>query len=464
MSGNEAHKKKEILTFSVAFLETKMPSPKKDATSVLTTAENIFDLSSLGVEADVVAHESDDAKHLGHLYRKLHNGAKVVHADQIPRKVAKTDIFEHMPEYGTVHKPNLSELLKVCQASKFGHGTETVMDKNIRDSQEILFADHPNLAVHPAIVESVKAVASKLFKCGTEIEVVPDKLVIYSIGGHFDQHRDTVRDVNHIGTVVLTLENPFEGGALMFPLLSEKFGEGGEAVAFYTDIIHVVEPVTDGNRVAITFRVATEQTMHLSLTAQSSDDESTLESAYSEHCRSYDCVNQLVGTAEYMAAATGVTGDALPFAESEFAAELKKVVELEEKKKKPSQESVVVVFGCQHLIPAKSLELGVDGLRGADKTFARKVSKELGHLVEPVVVNVKVCGHTGEYVDPEYISREVNVTCDDDFMLQTLKKSRVLYVHSFGVTHTIENTGEVYNGNDASPSELQYVCVGIAVA
>ncbi|KAK0460284.1 uncharacterized protein EV420DRAFT_1536048 [Desarmillaria tabescens] len=109
---------------------------------------------------------------------------------------------------------------------------------------------------------------------------------MYNKGGHFDWHRDSTHGENHHATVLVALNTSWEGGSLllrhngqemtvdMHPKVtsitdqetSESSNTSGSedepdteislrAAAFYTDVEHKVEPVTDGVRLILQYDV-----------------------------------------------------------------------------------------------------------------------------------------------------------------------------------------------------------------
>lgn len=425
------------------------------ATKVLQAVSTINHINNMGVGA-CVGHKYNDSKRLGHLYRKFHVHPKLVASCVLPTVSKQHALFTNRPDLGTIDQPNIDKLHNLCRPSKFGHGTETLADPNVRDSVEILFSENSDLQPHDSITHIVQQAANQLLDKLVHIEL--DKLVIYSNGGHFEQHRDTVRETNHIGTAVFTLGSSFEGGALAFPVLKKKFKERFEATAFYTDVIHMVEPVTKGTRVVLTFRIFEPQIKTEPWSPVSSDGESTLEDAHDIYNHPTDAdVAHLPGTAEFYNVLYKSCKKQVPsFSLSPFTKQLQQLLR---------SDDCVVVFGCRHLVPYKSLSLGIDGFRGIDRTIAYKLQDELKLFVVPVVINVNVTGHCSENgTEEEDIDRAVNVTCDDDKMFTIMNEChKVYFIHAMSESHTLTDHGEVHNGNDASPSELQYVCVGMAV-
>jgi hypothetical protein len=94
-------------------------------------------------------------------------------------------------------------------------------------------------------------------------------LNVYGTRGHFVAHKDTPRDPDVFGTLVVCLPVPFCGGGLVLHHGSirrfewetaDSFGFGRrddtyplQWAAFYSDVDHEIEPVTDGTRVTLTW-------------------------------------------------------------------------------------------------------------------------------------------------------------------------------------------------------------------
>ncbi len=100
---------------------------------------------------------------------------------------------------------------------------------------------------------------------GRRISLKRNKLGIYGKGGFFKSHVDTPSHDNMIGTLVVCLPSPHEGGELVvihdglehvfdFSKLSDdpsKF----QWAAFYGDCVHEVRPVVEGFRVTVTYSI-----------------------------------------------------------------------------------------------------------------------------------------------------------------------------------------------------------------
>ncbi|KAJ7585372.1 hypothetical protein C8J56DRAFT_712429, partial [Mycena floridula] len=162
-------------------------------------------------------------------------------------------------------------ILSKSTPSSFGKGEKTVLDPEYRHGREIIAADI-NLGnfYENSIGEQVQAA---LFPGDSrEIRLSLYKLAIYEKGGHFDWHRDTTHSDDHHATVLLALNTSWTGGDLKIrrddvtitPKLHPRTAAGYNGrisckslgvVTFYTDIEHMVEPVTDGVRIILQFNV-----------------------------------------------------------------------------------------------------------------------------------------------------------------------------------------------------------------
>jgi len=102
---------------------------------------------------------------------------------------------------------------------------------------------------------------------GRKVEVKLYKLAIYEPGGHFDWHMDSTHSDKHHATLLVALNTSWKGGDLVLRRndiethinLQPQFDEKGEpilqAVAFFTDTEHRVEPVTEGVRIVFQYDI-----------------------------------------------------------------------------------------------------------------------------------------------------------------------------------------------------------------
>jgi 2OG-Fe(II) oxygenase superfamily len=166
---------------------------------------------------------------------------------------------------GTLGQPDIDLILQKSTPSPFGRGSENVMDPAYRSGREIPAADigFTNNTVLGDVRIDVK---SGMFP-GRKVEAKLYKLAIYEPGGHFDWHMDSTHSDKHHATLLVALNTSWKGGDLVLRRndiethinLQPQFDEKGEpilqAVAFFTDTEHRVEPVTEGVRIVFQYDI-----------------------------------------------------------------------------------------------------------------------------------------------------------------------------------------------------------------
>eukprot|EP01031_Cornospumella_fuschlensis_P025891 gene25891-31267_t len=121
---------------------------------------------------------------------------------------------------GTLHEPNVAEMLKLAKPSPYGKGSQTVFDSTVRDGKELKYGrdfviknEEEFLGV--LRMESSERICGQLFPRTADIDYKVNKIAIYEKGGHFKVHRDTVYASNHRGTLLIALQSPHRGGDLV---------------------------------------------------------------------------------------------------------------------------------------------------------------------------------------------------------------------------------------------------------
>ncbi|KAJ7193826.1 hypothetical protein GGX14DRAFT_405192 [Mycena pura] len=190
---------------------------------------------------------------------------------------------------GTIWAPKVDVILSKSTASPFGKGDETVLDPEYRNGREVVAADvelgsFPENDINEAIQKALFPGESR------KVSLSLYKLAIYEKGGHFDWHRDTTHSDDHHATVLVALNTSWSGGDLKLrrenvtvsPDMHTKMvklwagGTGREtlgAVAFFTDIEHMVEPVTEGVRIILQFDVHVSKAEEVKEKDEDKDDE-----------------------------------------------------------------------------------------------------------------------------------------------------------------------------------------------
>ena len=159
----------------------------------------------------------------------------------------------------------LAAFHEACLPAHFGHGTERVYDESYRLAREIL-PECFQLNFDP-MHESNEILSNVATVCRVHVRSELYKVNSYGPGGLFRAHKDTPREPNHIGTLVIVLPTIFEGGEFVLRhgptehLLDwtvEGRGEHADElhwVFFYSDVEHEIKPVKSGYRLTISYNV-----------------------------------------------------------------------------------------------------------------------------------------------------------------------------------------------------------------
>jgi hypothetical protein len=164
------------------------------------------------------------------------------------------------------------KLMARCEPAPFGAGRKTYHDRRVRDGGQLLARDGAlgtsGLDLNETgILSEIRQRLCPGDERNPEAELYA--LNVYRAGGHFVAHKDTPRDPAVFGTLVVCPPVPFRGGALVLHHGSfrrfewetdDSFGFARrddvypvQWAAFYSDVDHEVEPVTDGTRVTLTW-------------------------------------------------------------------------------------------------------------------------------------------------------------------------------------------------------------------
>ena len=168
---------------------------------------------------------------------------------------------------GTFEKPDVDLILQESTVSSFGKGETTVLDPTYRNGKEIP-ARNMDISKHDYFCRTSEDEISAAMFIGKTVTLKLYKLAVYEEGGHFDWHMDSTHSDQHHATLLLALNTLWEGGDLKLRRngvetvvdMHPKAAVGDEdinlqAVAFYTDTEHKVEPVTKGIRIVLQYDV-----------------------------------------------------------------------------------------------------------------------------------------------------------------------------------------------------------------
>jgi len=157
------------------------------------------------------------------------------------------------------------KIVAACQLAPYGKGTQTLVDKQVRNTYEL---DPKNFrlgeAWTAAIAEAVGTVARELGLPEQGLEARLYKLLAYERGGFFLPHRDSEKHDRMVASLIVVLPNPFDGGTLIVRHGAEKqtlkFDDAADGksscyAAFYADCEHEVQRVTGGLRLCLAYNL-----------------------------------------------------------------------------------------------------------------------------------------------------------------------------------------------------------------
>ncbi|EAU82069.2 hypothetical protein CC1G_09671 [Coprinopsis cinerea okayama7 len=155
----------------------------------------------------------------------------------------------------------VDEVLEHASRSPFGMGDQKVVDTKVRDTWEI---DGSKVKLNDPFAEWVEyKVLTDVWKGlgvatpSTKPRCEFYKLLIYKPGGH------TQKAEGMFATVIVLLPSEYEGGEVKITHsgktdiidLNYISNRGMAIMAWYTDVLHEIKPVTSGYRVALSFNI-----------------------------------------------------------------------------------------------------------------------------------------------------------------------------------------------------------------
>ncbi|MFN0052207.1 MAG: 2OG-Fe(II) oxygenase [Planctomycetales bacterium] len=156
-------------------------------------------------------------------------------------------------------------ILRQCQIAPFGKGTQTLVDKKVRNTLELDPARFRLCEAWQGEVERVtRQAAEALGLPADRLEARLYKLLLYKQGGFFVPHRDSEKLDRMVASLIIALPSRFEGGRLIvrhagqtqeFPFASAATGTGAGYAAFFADCEHEVQRVARGVRVCLAYNL-----------------------------------------------------------------------------------------------------------------------------------------------------------------------------------------------------------------
>ncbi|KAJ7068776.1 hypothetical protein C8F01DRAFT_1365057 [Mycena amicta] len=158
-------------------------------------------------------------------------------------------------------------VIEHCDQAPFGKGERTIINKEVRDTWEMDGGkiQFRNSAWKPFIAGVVRDVCEAL---GVNFGASKPrarlyKLLLYETGSHFLPHVDTEKEDGMFASIIVVLPSEFTGGNAHTSHCgvetvhnsSKNSLDQTSVLAWYTDVMHEVKPITSGYRFALSYNL-----------------------------------------------------------------------------------------------------------------------------------------------------------------------------------------------------------------
>ena len=238
--------------------------------------------------------------------------------------IADVDPMLQIAGVGKVKLPlspkRAKEIMAVGRPAPYGKGTQTLVDKTVRDTvefepTEITLSDQ----WEQSIAAALKAVAVAIGLPPDRLQATLYKLLVYQKGGFFLPHRDSEKLDRMVASMIVMLPSSFSGGELIIEHDSERksfafpksaSGQAAEYVAFYADCKHEVRKVLRGVRVCLAYNLTLTTLAKKTRQPKPDDAADTLVTSMNQWMQTRS-TDPLVFTLEHQYTASGLKPDLL---------------------------------------------------------------------------------------------------------------------------------------------------------
>ncbi|MFT3694438.1 MAG: GNAT family N-acetyltransferase [Kofleriaceae bacterium] len=167
------------------------------------------------------------------------------------------DAFDRASWIAGTCAPPTADLAGAKDPAAFGDGTQTRIDPRVRNGLRLRtpIATVPDLAAICMQIEDA-------FGLDRHVVATLHDVLVYPVGGFFARHKDTPRDLDQLGTLIVELPTTYVGGAFVLHDGDQRVAfdwstpaANARWLAFYGDVDHEVERVIEGQRNCITYRL-----------------------------------------------------------------------------------------------------------------------------------------------------------------------------------------------------------------
>ncbi len=168
-----------------------------------------------------------------------------------------------------IDEDEAQDLISYARKSKYGKGSDTLFDENVRKTREIDAAqiEIKNPEWQKMLSTIIEHNKEQMGLEDIEVHALLHKLLIYEPGGFFKRHKDTEKMPGMFGSLIIGLPSKYEGGELVIEFNGKRqkidFNQMGDTyhlpyVSFFADCDHEVKPVTSGYRICLVYNLVSK--------------------------------------------------------------------------------------------------------------------------------------------------------------------------------------------------------------
>ena len=170
-----------------------------------------------------------------------------------------------------LHEIHAKALLCVAEQAPFGKGSETIVDTQVRRTQQIDAAQFQfaNPQWQRFLDQQLEQIKTDLGLKDYTITASPYKLLVYQTGDFFLSHKDAEKEKGMFGSLIINLPSHYTGGELSIQFDGEEiiadFAQDAanytiNCAAFYADCDHEIKPLTSGYRICLVYNLIQQKT------------------------------------------------------------------------------------------------------------------------------------------------------------------------------------------------------------
>ncbi|KAF8348730.1 hypothetical protein F5887DRAFT_1280476 [Amanita rubescens] len=249
----------------------------------MTSSVSERDLLELSSEEDDgtqpgTESQSDESETEGHLCEDLELALEEDKLE-VPSSYAYSTLLPFAPHsclnikgLGSIGLPltetDAKRVIACASQAPYGQGDQTIINKKVRDTWEIdpgrVKFENPNWLTYIrdlAVLTVCSSLGLKNYHAPPRCELY--KLLVYETGSRFLPHRDTQKADGMFATMIVILPSQYTGGEVHLTHASKTqvidFSASSLAntavLAWYTDVLHEVKPITSGYRLALSYNL-----------------------------------------------------------------------------------------------------------------------------------------------------------------------------------------------------------------